>query len=217
MANFTPTAEQIAEAQASGGTKEIFVSAAGVEVRDVPTTTVDRRIEARAQEIAKAEIGEVKLNRAQRRLAKLRGDFAEFVRRIDIPDDDEPWFVKRGDFAELNIVAQLSGRDKFGVLMLDTADEFNGFIAAVLSQLLVESETDLTLFFNDYEEAFEFASDAAPGVADVVAMLFYGAVDLNPEVWPENSEAAKKVWTEMKNAALQSNSSTSNTSASIES
>lgn len=148
---------------------------------------VCRRVEERVAQAATSQ--------AARRLRRLGGNTGvELVRRVTVPGDEEAWWVKRGSFADLALVAMLCGRDAVGHLSLEKSEEVSGFVAAVLLALVVDGPAERRPYFESLTEARGFVACPCPPVADTVATLFYAAVELNPEVWPEGEATAKKVW-----------------------
>lgn len=143
------------------------------------------------------------LTRSQQRLARLEAAAAtETVRRVDVPGDNEPYWVKRGGFADLTHAAALSGRDETGVLSLSAIDNLTGFIAALLFVFTVNSESDKSRYFESRDDARAFAN--APNSGDAAGMLFYAIVALNNEVWPEGAKQAGEVWAALKAAQTAS-------------
>lgn len=140
---------------------------------------------------------------AGRRLAELRAlERAPEIHLVAVPGSDEPWAVRRGGFSDLVLCALRSGRDAQGHLALEQSEEVAGFVAAVLSVFVVRGAQDTRLLFDDLGSAREYVEDAAPAVAETVARLFYAAVELNPEIWPEGEAGAKKVCAALRTGAV---------------
>lgn len=140
-------------------------------------------------------MGEATQTRAQMRLRRLEMQApTELVRRVEVPGDDEPYFVKRGGFACITFAAGLSGRNKDGLLLLTDGEALAGFCAALLRTFCVVSETDLTSYFETLADARAFVDNANPSTTDAVSMLFYCCLEMNPDAGPEFAAEAKKVW-----------------------
>jgi hypothetical protein len=136
-----------------------------------------------------------RITRAQQRLQRLREQAPfEAVRRVDVPGQDEPYFVKRGSFADMTYASALSGRDQNGHLILSDSEAYVGFMASLFRTFCVVSETDRTPYFESLADARAFVEDLCPLAGDAVGTLFYCIADMNPEVWPEGAAQAKNVW-----------------------
>ena len=180
-----PTPEQLAEVALSDGAKEIWTTATGTVVRDVSVQTQDRRIEARAQEIAKAEIGEVKLSRAQRRLAAMRSNIAT-TPRLKLEIAEQIFCIRKLNVEGLTRVGLLSARDASGVLMISETGAFTGLMAAILFVCLAAEETGGEQFFESWTEAYDWASDADDVIVEVNQRIFEAATELNPGILPDD-------------------------------
>ncbi|RYG53556.1 hypothetical protein EON80_32590, partial [bacterium] len=113
------------------------------------------------------------LTRAERRLAKLSQDSQyQPVQEINIPGDDEPWFIKRGSFADLTMASKLAGRNPEGVLSLEEADQIAGFVAAVLRTFVVVGMNNKAPFFESLPDARNFVDSGISAAADAVAVLY---------------------------------------------
>lgn len=176
MSKFIPTAEQLAEVEAAGGTKEISISAEGATVANVPLPTVAERVEIEVEQ----RIEEADLSRAQRRMRARRAKRPDIVQPVEIQEDgeSETWYLTAMSDADIASIGILMASDGFTTQTLTTQEQQRSFFAAILCVGIVVSETDTTKFFESFDEAKEFYDD--PRNAGTSVALRGQLMEMNP-------------------------------------
>lgn len=149
---------------------------------------VDRAAEFKAREMA----GDIKLSRAQERLARLTApDAAPSIERVEIEGDAEPWFIRRMDLEGLTRIGLMASRNRKGELFLAAEGHLRGLLAAMFYVALVEDESGAHPLFSDWTSAYDLAHSTNPEAVQVNSVLFERILALNPDILPKDKAESK--------------------------